>query len=125
MDPSLHGWTHHPDKLSTDAASVVEVLHTNAGNLGYDDALGHLDFYANGGANQVACGNDNSCSHIYSYVYYAESITREVNGGNRFVGTACESVEAALSLQCSGDRDAIFGGTEVKSRYEIQITVFL
>ncbi|MBN4841740.1 alpha/beta hydrolase family protein, partial [Citrobacter braakii] len=30
LDPSYHGWTHHPAILSSSDADVVEVLHTSA-----------------------------------------------------------------------------------------------
>ncbi|MEE5218308.1 hypothetical protein V2M17_10675, partial [Streptococcus pneumoniae] len=70
IDPSLHGWTHHPGRLGTDAAAIVEVLHTTAGFLGYDDPLGHIDFYPNGGSFQNGCGMDISCSHIFGVAFY-------------------------------------------------------
>lgn len=111
LDPSLPGWTHHPDKLSRNAARLVEVLHTTAGIYGYDKPLGHIDFYANGGISQIGCGSVISCSHSYSYIYYAESVTAETNNGNKFIGTACDSYENATALQCSGARDATFGGS--------------
>ncbi|XP_053618388.1 pancreatic triacylglycerol lipase-like [Plodia interpunctella] len=115
LDPSLFGWTHHPDLLNADDAGVVEVLHTTSGVLGYDYPLGDLDFYPNGGAYQNGCFVDVACSHIYSYAFYSESITREVNGGNEFIGTECEDYESARALSCEGERDISFGGTEPKT----------
>ncbi|CAH2050167.1 unnamed protein product, partial [Iphiclides podalirius] len=115
LDPSLPGWTHHPEILNADDASTVEVLHTTAGLYGYDKPLGDVDFYANGGQYQSGCGSDVSCSHIYAYAFYAESISTEVTNGNKFVGTACVDYESALNLRCTGPRDAIFGGSAVKT----------
>ncbi|GBP13199.1 Lipoprotein lipase [Eumeta japonica] len=115
LDPSLHGWTHHSEKLSPDAADLVEALHTTGGIIGYGLPLGHVDFFANGGSFQPGCGTDSNCGHIYSYVYFAESMLAEVNDGAKFVGTACESYEEAVALQCTGSRDAIFGGLQSKS----------
>lgn len=118
MDPSLHGWTHHPDRLSPNAADVVEVLHTTAGITGYDNPLGHIDFYPNGGSYQNGCGLDSSCSHVYSYAFYAESLLAPQMNGARFVGDRCDSYEDAVNLRCSGGtRDISFGGPEVKTRY--------
>ncbi|XP_047512692.1 pancreatic triacylglycerol lipase-like [Pieris napi] len=115
LDPSLVGWTENPDKLSTRDATFVEVLHTTAGRYGYDRPLGHLDFYANGGVTQPMCGDLPSCSHAYSYVYYAESIAAEAGAGAKFVGTQCASYEQATLLQCTGTGSATFGGIAAKT----------
>ncbi|XP_028155816.1 pancreatic triacylglycerol lipase-like [Ostrinia furnacalis] len=115
LDPSLVGWTHHPDRLNPDDATLVEVLHTTAGILGYDHPLGDLDFYPNGGSFQPGCATDVSCSHTYAYAFYAESLTSELTNGAKFVGTKCDSYEQAITMSCSGARDAIFGGTETKT----------
>ncbi|KAL4716556.1 hypothetical protein ACJJTC_010220 [Scirpophaga incertulas] len=115
LDPSFHGWTHHPDRLGPDAASLVEVIHTSAGVRGYDRPLGHIDFYANGGVQQPACGSDALCSQRYSYIYYAESITAAAStDAAKFVGTACDNYQDAMKLTCSGDRNVVFGGTGTK-----------
>ncbi|XP_038208153.1 pancreatic triacylglycerol lipase-like [Zerene cesonia] len=124
LDPPLLGWTHNPHKLKSDDAAFVEVLHTSAGAYGYGEPLGKIDFYANGGAQQPMCGADYSCSHMYSYVYYAESITADASGASKFIGTACGSRQDAEQLTCSGNRDATFGGTANKST-ESGIYIFL
>ncbi|KAI8438259.1 hypothetical protein MSG28_010858 [Choristoneura fumiferana] len=115
LDPSFHGWTHHPDLLNADDAGVVEVLHTTSGILGYDYPVGDIDFYPNGGTFQNGCATDSSCSHIYSYVFYAESLNAAGTGGAQFVGTACDSYEDAIAMACNGERDATFGGLAVKT----------
>ncbi|XP_039755447.1 pancreatic triacylglycerol lipase-like [Pararge aegeria] len=116
LDPSLPGWTHHPDKLTKNDADLVEVIHTTAGLYGYDYPLGDIDFYPNGGAWQVGCV-DVSCSHTYAFVFYAESLRADIPNANapRFVGTACESYEEAIELICTGARDVVFGGTAAKT----------
>ncbi|XP_072945582.1 pancreatic triacylglycerol lipase-like [Epargyreus clarus] len=114
LDPSLIGWSHHPEKLHPDDADVVEVLYTTAGVYGYDTPLGDLNMYSNGGSRQTGCGTDISCSHDLSYVYYAESITAEMNNGPQFVGTACDNYAQAIALQCTGARDVVFGGPATK-----------
>ncbi|XP_052737647.1 pancreatic triacylglycerol lipase-like [Bicyclus anynana] len=117
LDPSLHGWPHHPQKLNKNDAEVVEVIHTTAGHYGYDEPLGDLDFYPNGGSRQIGCGTDVACSHSYAYIFYAESVHADVTNANapRFVGTACGSLEEATTLSCAGARDAIFGGIAAKT----------
>ncbi|XP_047985216.1 pancreatic triacylglycerol lipase-like [Leguminivora glycinivorella] len=117
IDPSFYGWTHHPDILKATDATAVEVLHATSGILGYDYPLGTIDFYPNGGVYQNGCGTDASCSHIYAYAFYAESLAAELNSNtnNQFVGTACDSYEQAIANICSGARDVTFGGTAVKT----------
>ncbi|CAG9796752.1 unnamed protein product [Diatraea saccharalis] len=115
IDPSLHGWTHHPGRLGSDAAGLVEVLHATAGFLGYDYPLGDIDFYPNGGSIQNGCGIDISCSHVFSIAFYSESVIAPSRNANDFVGTACESYEQAISMSCQGPRDAVFGGPGVKT----------
>lgn len=97
-------------------ASIVEVIHTTAGLLGYDYPLGDIDFYPNGGSRQNGCAELVPCSHQLSYVFYAESIDREVTVGNRFIGTRCESYEQAITGACNGERDAVFGGHDVQQK---------
>lgn len=40
-------------RLDKSDATYVEVIHTDAGKLGYINPIGHNDFYPNGGYNQV------------------------------------------------------------------------
>ena len=42
-------------RLSADDAALVDVIHTNAGKLGEGPAIGHIDFYPNGGKEQPGC----------------------------------------------------------------------
>ncbi|CAH0405502.1 unnamed protein product [Chilo suppressalis] len=115
IDPSLHGWSHHPGRLGTDAATIVEVLHTTAGIQGYDLPLGHIDFYPNGGSQQIGCGMDVSCSHVYGVAFYAESIVAPNRGTPNFVGTACDSHQQAMTMRCTGANNVNFGGAAVKT----------
>ncbi|XP_033220921.1 phospholipase A1-like [Belonocnema kinseyi] len=65
------------DRLSPDDALHVEVIHTDAGLLGYPGILGNYDFYPNGGFLQPGCLKDflSACSHGRSYRYLAEQIS--------------------------------------------------
>ena len=42
-------------RLDDGDASYVDVIHTNAGQLGTSRRGGHIDFYPNGGTNQPGC----------------------------------------------------------------------
>ncbi|XP_078264945.1 lipase member H-like [Rhinoraja longicauda] len=43
------------DRLDPSDAQLVDVLHTDIDALGYREFLGHIDYYANGGADQPGC----------------------------------------------------------------------
>lgn len=51
-------------RLSQDDASVIQVLHTNAGFLGQEDNTGHLNYCVNGGRVQPYC-KGNPISKLY------------------------------------------------------------
>ncbi|XP_076685802.1 pancreatic lipase-related protein 2-like isoform X1 [Andrena cerasifolii] len=82
-----------PDgRVDRSHARNVQVVHTCAGLLGMNSAVGTSDFYANGGNKQPGCSNDmlGACSHGRSYQYYSESVTKprgfpgdSKNGGSR------------------------------------------
>ena len=65
-------------------ASFVDIIHTNGGNedagfLGINSAVGHADFFPNGGHNQPGCNNF-ICSHGEATWMYVDSIGNR-NGG--------------------------------------------
>ncbi|XP_042886759.1 inactive pancreatic lipase-related protein 1-like [Penaeus japonicus] len=83
-------------RLDASDADLVDVIHTNAGYLltghfGYNEPVGHLDFYVNGGSSQFGCppfiwdsiveiitlspGDIDACSHGRAHEYFLESIT--------------------------------------------------
>ncbi|KZC05204.1 Pancreatic lipase-related protein 2 [Dufourea novaeangliae] len=65
------------DRVDRSHARNVQVVHTCAGLLGMDSAVGTSDFYANGGSSQPGCSSDllGSCAHGRSYEYFSESVT--------------------------------------------------
>ena len=49
-------------KLDTSDADFVDIIHTNGGNfsqgqVAFDDPIGHIDFYVNGGHKQPGCSS--------------------------------------------------------------------
>lgn len=59
LDPALPFFATMKNewKLDPSDAGFVDVVHTSAGSFGKIEALGHVDFYMNGGALQPACQN--------------------------------------------------------------------
>ncbi|CAH1271918.1 PNLIP [Branchiostoma lanceolatum] len=65
LDPAYPFFENKPPevRLDTTDAIFVDVIHTDADadhklGFGMDQAIGHLDFYPNGGQEQPGCGND-------------------------------------------------------------------
>ncbi|KAM7341893.1 inactive pancreatic lipase-related protein 1 isoform 2-T2 [Cochliomyia hominivorax] len=74
-------------RLSPKDAQFVDIIHTDGGILGNPEAMGHADFYPNGGhALQPGCARQEiannrwlgilSCSHQRAWEYFIESIRR-------------------------------------------------
>jgi len=100
LDPAfpLFSLNKPGERLSEKDAKVVEIIHSNAGRLGFSSPLGHISFYPNGGASQPGCGWDllNACAHSRSYIYYAESI----HSPTGFYAWKCESYEKLQNGNC-------------------------
>lgn len=99
MDPAAPLFSlDNPDRVASNDANYVEVIHTNGGLLGFDAPLGLADFYPNGGRSQPGCGIDiaGTCAHSRAYLFFAESVN-----SNRFVSTRCQSHQQITSGQCT------------------------
>jgi len=86
LDPGRHGFNQESSdkiRLTKDDADLVDVIHTS--KIGFQEPLGHVDFFPNGGLSQ-ACEGDgdkiNFCDlqagggweHQRAVQYYQESI---------------------------------------------------
>ncbi|XP_012156886.1 pancreatic lipase-related protein 2 isoform X2 [Ceratitis capitata] len=87
----------HIFRLSIDDASVIQVLHTNAGYLGQEENVGHLNYCVNGGKFQPFCkGNPirrSRCSHFLSICYLASAMFKH----KKFLGVSCPNGCVELS----------------------------
>ncbi|XP_026477668.1 phospholipase A1-like [Ctenocephalides felis] len=65
-------------RLTREDAHIVQVIHTNAGFLGEEAQVGHLDFCVNGGRIQPYCKGHpirrSRCSHFLSACYLAQAV---------------------------------------------------
>ena len=71
-------------RIDKSDADFVDLIHTNGGDeidgfCGIHAAVGHADFYPNGGGRQPGCNSaDVGCHHSQAYLIYVDSI---INGG--------------------------------------------
>ncbi|XP_015584844.1 pancreatic triacylglycerol lipase [Cephus cinctus] len=109
LDPALPLFSSAKpgDRVAKGDAKFVQVIHTNAGALGYSDPIGDVDFYPNGGRKQAGCVVEwIATSHSRSYRFFAESI----NSKTGFVATQCESYSKFTSGGCRGNKKEMMGG---------------
>ncbi|XP_048480044.1 pancreatic triacylglycerol lipase isoform X1 [Plutella xylostella] len=109
LDPALPGWLTNSQRLRPEDAQYTEVIHTNAGLLGYAMPLGHTDFYPNGGVNMPGCGSQ-QCDHERSIHYFGESLT-----SSTFVGRRCASYLNAMTDNCLLPGRLAMGGLVAKT----------
>ncbi|XP_051162063.1 phospholipase A1 member A-like [Leptopilina boulardi] len=112
LDPSWYlynscGWRC---RISTQSGNNVEIIHTNDNLIGNPNALGHVDFYPNGGSKQPGCIFDimGLCSHHRALLYYLESLSTK----RGFHAMNCNSYNHFLSGECNGHRE-IMGGIDI------------
>ncbi|CAH1154050.1 unnamed protein product [Phaedon cochleariae] len=98
------------NRLNTSDAKFVQVIHTNAGLLGFSQAIGHADYFLNGGSDQPGCESDTSgwCSHNRAFFYYAESLTT-----GDFVALKCDNNTDYENGRCNGQSKSFMGQYQV------------
>ncbi|KAK9512828.1 hypothetical protein O3M35_001158 [Rhynocoris fuscipes] len=103
FDPALPLFANSSPKYRLDAtdAYIVEVVHTCAGILGFNEPIGLRDFWANGGDHpQPGCGQLSPlCSHRRSFQYYSEAL---LNEGRGFKTRRCDSYSDYKDSKCKG-----------------------
>lgn len=86
--------------LNKSDAKFVEAIHTCDGKLGMNKAVGHVDYFPNGGSSQPGCSALDvvgKCDHLRSFEFYAESVK---SGG--FYAKECGSYDDFKSNKCKG-----------------------
>ncbi|KAK9507400.1 hypothetical protein O3M35_007263 [Rhynocoris fuscipes] len=95
-------------RISTESAKFVDIMHTDGGSAGFFHPLGHVDFYPNGGtAIQPGCGLDilTLRSHRRAYWLFAESITTP----DGFSAVQCDSWSDYKNQKCEGGNRTFMG----------------
>ncbi|XP_057366474.1 pancreatic triacylglycerol lipase-like [Daphnia carinata] len=119
LDPAAPGFSINDTetRLDTTDADFVDVIHTNSGpiylgDVSMEEAIGHVDFYPNGGQKQPGCllaetrdGETRGCDHSRSVLFFDESINSEIG----FWGVQCNSFEEFQAGLCDGNSAALMG----------------
>jgi len=120
LDPAypLYTMKNTDKRLDTSDAEFVDVIHTNSGSLFQDSlsfpqAIGHIDFFVNGGHSQPGCGiisGDiidllSGCSHLRAPAYFTESI----NSQTGFKSTNCDTYNSYTHGNCAGNPTSLMG----------------
>ncbi|KAG5898188.1 hypothetical protein JTB14_013230 [Gonioctena quinquepunctata] len=80
LDPAapLYEWPHLEsldEIIDPSDAQFVDVIHTNGRHLGMMTPAGHVDYYPNGGENQIGCRLW-VCSHMRACEYFIASVQK-------------------------------------------------
>lgn len=107
--------------LSESDAHMVDVIHTNAGQLGIAELIGDIDFYPNGGTNQDGCTTA-KCSHNRASKIFAMTIA----DGNKDKYKACKyQVDGGKIVPCNENTaDVIMGyhmQTSQRGKYYLKV----
>lgn len=108
----LFSMVDNDQRLSSDDANYVEIIHTNAGVYGFSTPIGTYDFYPNGGTLQNGCIDPkllDACSHNRAIKYLAEQLLRL---GPEYYALQCESYEKFMTGQCTNNNFTIMGELE-------------
>lgn len=114
-------------RLALTDAQFVDVIHTDASVQGFISAIGHVDFYVNGGAIQPGCQdlgdilqgdfNPTGCNHERSHQLYAAAISDKVTP----IAHQCNSYLLYILNECnscgtSGEKCSILGPRAIESK---------
>ncbi|CAH3130567.1 unnamed protein product, partial [Porites lobata] len=127
LDPAgpLFASTPPAVRLDPSDATFVDVIHTDAKRWGIEQSCGHIDFYPNGGVDQVGCLdvttgwgplNPVVCDHFRATDYFIDSLSP--NCTHAMEGFPCSNADdfdRGRCLKCNGTCP-IMGYKAVKSK---------
>jgi hypothetical protein len=116
FDPAYPGFEYasSSERLASTDAEFVDIIHTNSGtlldgDLSFEEALGDVDFYPNGGSQQPGCerlveidAGISSCNHGRSYQLFTDSITSGSSDFNSYPCSSDDDFEAGNCFSCDG-----------------------
>lgn len=110
LDPAKPGFTtpFTENRLDSSDADFVDVIHTDGLLRGTYSAVGHVNFYPNGGLSQPGCWSQNqtswsSCNHDMAPFFYGRSLYKD------YMATKCPSWTLFRSGYCKGNAETLMG----------------
>ncbi|XP_053611456.1 pancreatic lipase-related protein 2-like [Plodia interpunctella] len=100
LDPAGPLWVFNSNRINSNDGRYVEGIHTNGAliGLGYGSAIGHVDFFPNGGESQPGCLTP-ICDHNRAWEFFASTVSY-----NHLVGRECSnSLQISLNT-CRGNQ---------------------
>ncbi|CAG9801922.1 unnamed protein product [Chironomus riparius] len=90
--------------LNYDDANFVDIIHAETKYFGTAEAIGHANFWVNGGISQPMCKSRifiivSVCSHLQAPVYWAEIVSSQ--NPKIFQSQKCENYDKFLNNQCN------------------------
>lgn len=122
LDPALPGFTFDGiPNLGPKDAEFVDVIHTDSGFFGFDQRIGHIDFFPNNGTRvQPGCPSyvvgiyDAHCSHHRSWDFFAESLLNET----AFPAVPCDNWTKFTKGECKSTDTAYMGIKAGEARHK-------
>ena len=93
-------------RIDRSDGAFVDIMHTNGGNedngfLGINAAVGHADFFPNGGHNQAGCGPNNFiCSHNEATKIWIDSVKAGVLDLIKYCSVIWAHFNCVIALKC-------------------------
>lgn len=107
MDPAGPSFSmdNKDNRIDPSDAKFVEIIHTNVGTFGWNETLGHADYWPNSGNNQPGCNSmDIHCNHARAVTFYAESVAT----GN-FISKSCSDWTSYKNGDCADGKTSFLG----------------
>ena len=130
LDPASPIWEYDDQnprlRLNKDDAKEVEIFHTNSNKIGFQNPIGSIDFYINGGSSQPGCTFNNdileivgSCSHLMAKTFLIHlnnnnnscfaSWKCNITDGSKLAHIEDEDVSSLNSNNCFPDQKITVG----------------
>lgn len=102
LDPGGPCFRHNgpEDRIDASDADFVEIVHTNTEGYGMAGAVGHIDYYVNGGEYQpgdfMTLPCTSFCSHTRGYMLWLGALFSP----NSLIAMQCDSIQDARDKKC-------------------------